>query len=173
MRPFFCEDFYSESFPNFDRKFVKRRDSRDKGDTGRPGDSEIELFSGPMIRNISYPIRKTGRAFCTWGCFRRMSTEKSFRQRLGDECARPNSRLKITFRMKPRESEVHSKSRYSQVGGQRARGGKPGRVVVEVCRNQFIANLTIELLMERFVRSTIEANHFKSHDRMAPALLPT
>ena len=63
MRSLFCEDLRSESLPYFDRKFVKRRDSRDKRDTGRAGDPEIKLFSGPFIRNISYPIRKAGRTF--------------------------------------------------------------------------------------------------------------
>ena len=100
MRSLFCEDFYSESLPYFDRKFVKRRDSRDKGDTRRPGDSEIELFSDPVIRNISYPIGKTGRAFYVWFRFRRLRAQESFWQRLGDERARSNSRLKIAFREK-------------------------------------------------------------------------
>ena len=133
MRSLFGEDFCSESFPYFDRKFVKRRDSGNKGDTRWAGDSEIELFSSPLIRNISYPIRKAGRAFDMWFCFCRPRTQESFGQRLGDERARSNSRLKITFRMKSRESDVYSESRYSQVDRQLARGGESGRVVVESC----------------------------------------
>src|SRR5438552_278732 len=64
MGPFLCEDFRSESFPYCNWKLIKRRDSGDKGDTGRSGDSEIELFSHTMIRNFSYAIRKAGRTFC-------------------------------------------------------------------------------------------------------------
>jgi len=73
--------------------------------------------------------------------------------------------------MKPGEGDVYSESGYSQVASQLARGGESRRVVVESCRNQFIANLAIKLFMERFIRSAIQPNHFKSHDRMAAALL--
>src|SRR5438876_1926423 len=113
MGSLFCENFCSESFPYFDRKFVQRRDSGDESYTGRPSDSEIELFSDPVIRNISYPIGKARRALYVWSCFCRLRTQKSFGQRLGDECARSNSRLKITFRMKPLESDVHRDPRHS------------------------------------------------------------
>src|SRR4029077_11544237 len=93
MRSFFCEDFRSESFPYCDRKFVKRRDSGNKGHTGRPGDSEIELFSDSIIRNISYPIRKARRAFYVRFCSCRLRTQEAFGQWLGNERARSNSRL--------------------------------------------------------------------------------
>ena len=69
--------------------------------------------------------------------------------------------------MKPRESDVYSEARYSQLRGQLARGGESRRVVVETCRSQFIANLPVKLLMERFGRRAIQPDHFKSHHRMA------
>src|SRR6478672_7722915 len=106
MRSLLGEDFSSKSFPYCDRKFVKSRDSRDKGDTGRPGDSEIELLSHSLIWNISYSLRQAGRAFGMWLCFCRVGTQESFGQWLHDECARSNSRLEIAFRMKPGESDV-------------------------------------------------------------------
>src|ERR1700745_442193 len=171
MRSFFCEDFCSESLPYFDWEFVQRRDSRYKGDTGWAGDSKIELFSSSMIRNISYTVRKARRAFYMWFRFCRPCTQESFGQRLGDERTRSDSRLKITFRMKPREGDVYRESRYSQVRSEFAREWESGRVVVECRRNQFIANLAIELFMKRFVSSAIQPNHFKSHDRMATAQL--
>src|SRR6266508_4109067 len=93
MRSFLCEDLCSKPFPYFDRKFIKCRDSGNKGNTGRPG--------------------------------------------------------------------------YSEIGGQRARGGKSRRVIVEASRYQFIANLAVKLLMQWFGRSAIQTNHFKSEDRMA------
>src|SRR6266481_196458 len=115
MRSFLCENLCSESFPNFDGKFIQGGDSRHKGDTGRPSDSEIELFSDPLVRNISYSLRQAGRAFSMWFCFCRARTQESFGQRLHDECARSNSRLEIAFRMKPGESDVYRETRYSQV----------------------------------------------------------
>jgi hypothetical protein len=171
MRSLLCEDFCSESFPYCDRKFVKRCDSGDKRDTWRPGDSEIKLVADPLIRNTSYSIGKAGRAFYVWLCSYRLRTQESFGQRLGDEGARSNSRLKITFCMKSRESDVYSETRYSQVGGQVTRGGESGRVVVEACRNQFIANLAVKLFMKWFICGAIKPNHFKRHDRMASSLL--
>src|SRR5437867_8961396 len=150
MRSFFCEHFCPESFPNFNRKFIKRRYSGDEGDTGRSGNSEVELFSNPVIRNISYPMRQAGRTFYVRFCLRRVRTQKSFGQWLRDECARSNSRLEIAFRMKPRESDVYSETRYAQLRGQVTRGGESRRVVVETCRSQFIANLPVKLFMKRF-----------------------
>jgi hypothetical protein len=75
--------------------------------------------------------------------------------------------------MKSRESDVYSESGYSQVDRQLARGGESGRIVIESCRDQFVANPAVKLFMERFFRSAIQPNHFKSHERMATALLFT
>ena len=58
MRSLLCENLCSESFPNFDGKFIQGGDSWNKGDTGRPGDSEIELLTGSVIRNIVLPDQK-------------------------------------------------------------------------------------------------------------------
>src|SRR2546423_8101870 len=115
MRSLLGEDFFSESFPCCDRKFVKSRDSWHKGDTGRPCDSEIELSSDPLVRNISYSFRQTGRAFGTWFDFCRVCTQESFRQWLHDEGARSHPRSEIAFRMKSRESDVYRETRYSQI----------------------------------------------------------
>ncbi|KAG0505738.1 MAG: hypothetical protein Udaeo_09010 [Candidatus Udaeobacter sp.] len=124
MRSFLRENLCSESFPDFNGKFIQRGDSWNKGDAGRPGDSEIELLTDPVIGNIFYPIRKSRWTFCWWCCFCRSRTQESFRQRFRDEGARSNFRLKISFRMKPREREVYREARYSEIGGQCARGGK-------------------------------------------------
>src|SRR2546428_14074971 len=91
MRSLFREDLCPESFPYCDRKFVKRRDSGDKSDTGRAGDSKVKLFSCPVIRTIFYPVRKAGRAFYKWSCFCCPRTQKSLGQRLGDERSRSDS----------------------------------------------------------------------------------
>src|SRR4030095_12512644 len=107
MGTFLCENLRSEPFPNFDRKFIQSGDSWNKGDTGRPGNYDIELLTGSVIRNIFHPFRKPGWTFCGWCCFCRSRTKKRFRQRLRDEGARSYFRLEISFRMKPREREVY------------------------------------------------------------------
>src|SRR4030095_8719934 len=103
MRSLFREHLCSQSLPYFDRKFVKRRDSRDKRDTGRAGDPEIKLSSGSFVRNISHPIRKAGRTFnqplCVWPA----RTQKSLGKRSRDERARSNSGLKVGLAVKPRK----------------------------------------------------------------------
>src|SRR4051794_37144170 len=107
MRSFLRQNLCSQPFPDFDGKFIQRGDGWNKGDTRRPGDSEIELFTGSVIRNIFYPIRKPRWTFCGWYCFCRSRTQEAFRQRLRNKGARSNSRLKISFRMKPRQREVY------------------------------------------------------------------
>src|SRR5438094_56168 len=69
MCSLFCEHFCPEAFPYLNRKFIKRRYSGNEGDTGRSGNPEIELFSNPLIRNISYPMRQAGRTFYVRFCF--------------------------------------------------------------------------------------------------------
>jgi len=85
MCSLFCQHFCPEAFPYFNRKFIKRRYSGDEGYTGRSGNSQIELFSSSVIRNISYPLRQAGRTFYVRFCFRRVRTQESFGQWLGDE----------------------------------------------------------------------------------------
>jgi len=73
--------------------------------------------------------------------------------------------------MKSGESDVYRESRDSQIDCKFTRGGESGRVVVESCSNQFIADLPVKLFMERFMGSAVQPNHFKGHDRMASSLL--
>ncbi len=54
----FCEDFCSQSLPNFDRELVQRCDCRNKGDTGRTGNPEIEISSNPLVGNVPDAVRK-------------------------------------------------------------------------------------------------------------------
>ena len=115
MRSFLCENLCSEPFPNFDGKFIQGGNGWNKGDAGRPGDSEIKLLTDPVIWNIFYPTREPRWTFYVWCCFWRSRTQEGFRQRLGDEGARSNFRSKISFRMEPREREVYREARYSEV----------------------------------------------------------
>src|SRR4030095_4675140 len=126
MCSFLCKNLCSESFPNFDGKFIQGSDSWNKGNTGRAGDSEIELLTDPVIWDIFYSLRQSRWAFGVWCCFWRSRTQKGFRQRLRDEGARSDFRLKISFRVNPREREVHCESRNSQIGCQHTGGGDSG-----------------------------------------------
>jgi hypothetical protein len=171
MNSFFCEDLRSEALPYFLREFVERGDGGYKGDTGRAGDPEIKLFSSPFIWKISYTIRKAGWAFYLRLCFCLPRTQKSFGQRMDNESAGSDPGAKITFRMKLREGKVYGVSRGSQVSRKRSRGRKSRAAVVKASRDQFIANLAVKLLMERFSGRPIEPNHFERHDGMATPLL--
>src|SRR6267378_2067493 len=170
MRSFLCENLCSESFPYFDRKFIECRDRGDKGDPGRPCDSEIKLFSDPIIGNISYAIRKARWALQRSCCVCRSCTQESFRQRLREECAGSNFGSKISFSMKPRKSEVYRESRYSKIRSQRARGGQSGRIIVEASRDQFIAYLAVKLMMQWFGLRATQRDPFKTEYRTATSL---
>jgi hypothetical protein len=65
MRSFLCENLCSESFQLRSEIHPGRR-QLNKGDAGRPGDSEIELLTDPVIGNIFYPVRKPRDVL--WGC---------------------------------------------------------------------------------------------------------
>jgi hypothetical protein len=69
--------------------------------------------------------------------------------------------------MKFLEGDIDSESRDSQISRERTSGGKSRGVVGKTSRDQFIANLAVKLLMERFSRRPIKPNHFERHDRMA------
>ena len=126
----------------FNGKFVKRRDTGTNVTPGGPAIPKSNCFPARLIRNISYPIER--RSHCVLVC----SCGLLFGQWFSYECAGSNFRLKVTFRMKSRKSDVYSESGHSQVDCQFARGGEAGRIVVESCRIQFIANLAIKLFVE-------------------------
>src|SRR5205823_3877714 len=82
---------------------LRQREQRNNRPARHSGNQPV---SDPMIRNISYPIRKARRAFGMWLWFCRSCAQETFGQRLDDERTRSNSGLKIPFCMKPREREV-------------------------------------------------------------------
>jgi hypothetical protein len=83
---------------------------------------------------------------------------------MGDECARSDSGSKVTFRVKFLQGEVDRESRDPQISRKRARGGKTGGVIAKTAGDQFIANLSIKLLMQRFGRIPDQPDHFESDD---------
>src|SRR5438093_12585165 len=73
--------------------------------------------------------------------------------------------------MKLRECKIYGQPRYPQVSRQRARGGESRRTVAEGPRPEFVANLAVKLLVERFSCRPIKPNHFECYDRTpAPPL---
>jgi hypothetical protein len=58
--------------------------------------------------------------------------------------------LKIALSVKFRECKIYGQSCYPQVSRQSPRGRESRRTVVEVPRPEFVANLAVKLLVERF-----------------------
>jgi hypothetical protein len=125
------EDLSSEALPNFYRKFVERRQRWNKGNSRRSGDPEIKLFSGTFIRDVSHSVGKAGWTFDQQLRLGPARAQESFRQGIGNECARSDSGSKVTLRMKFLEGEVDGESRDSQISGERARRGKAGGVIAK------------------------------------------
>jgi hypothetical protein len=73
--------------------------------------------------------------------------------------------------MKLGEGKVDGQPRDSQVSRERSRGGKPRGAAIEASGDQLIANVTVELLVKRFARHSVEPNHLESDDSSATALL--
>src|SRR5437016_14509177 len=123
MSSLLCQNLCSEPFPDCYRKFVKRRDGGNKGDAGCAGDSIIELFSGPFIRNIFYPVRKAGRMFNQQFRLWPAWAYESLGKRVCDERAGSDSGAKITFGMKFLEGDIDSEFRDCQHRRKRTRAG--------------------------------------------------
>src|SRR5438067_10907243 len=123
------EDLSSEALPNFDGKFVERRQRWNKGNSRRPGNPEIKLFSSAFIRDISYPVGKAGWTLDQQLRLGPARAQESFGQRIGNECARSDSGSKVTLRMELFEGEIDGESGDPQISGQRARRGKTRRVI--------------------------------------------
>jgi hypothetical protein len=58
--------------------------------------------------------------------------------------------LKIAFSMKLREGKIHGQPCYPQVSRESPGGRESSRGIAEVPRPEFVANLPIKLLVERF-----------------------
>src|SRR6476660_8296752 len=139
-----------QTFPNFHGKLVERRDRRNEGDARRTCDPKIEFFSATCIGEIPNPVGKSGGRFGEPLDFWPPRAQTSFRKRLGDERTGADFRSEVALGMELVEGEVDGESGNSEIGGQGASGGKARRVIAKVPGDQFVANLAIELLMQRF-----------------------
>src|SRR6266481_2611455 len=73
--------------------------------------------------------------------------------------------------MKLRECKIHGQPCYPQVSRESPGGRESSRGVAEAPRPEFVANLTVKLLVERLSGHPIKPNHFKCYDRTpAPPL---
>ena len=80
----------------------------------------------------------------------RVDGDRNLAYVIGDEGTGANFGAKVALGMKFVESEINGESGNSEIGGQGARGGQARRVIAEVPSDQFVANLTVELLMQWF-----------------------
>src|SRR5262245_52601865 len=176
MRTLSCENLRSEPFPDSYWKFIDRRNTWNQRNawTGS-SPAEIELFSNALILKFTnsvgnairslYRRRYVGSITTNSRCGQLDGTQKCFRQRLRNKGSGFCLGAEITFSVKFQECEVDRRSRDSQVGSQRTCRRKPGSAVAKATRSQLIANLTIELLVQRFGGRAIESNHLKRDDR--------
>jgi len=100
-------------------------------------------------------------------------SQKSFREKVGNECSGARLWAEVTFGMKFWKRESNRRSWNSAVCSQRPRGGKSRWAIAEPARFQLVANLPVKLLMERFGCRPVKPNHLKSYDRTPAALLWT
>jgi hypothetical protein len=99
MGAFPGQDLCPKVFPDFNWKFVERGERGYKGDTGRSGDSVIELLPSALVWKIPDPIRKPGRAFDQPRRFWPAGAQESLGKRSRDESAGSNFGPKIAFLM--------------------------------------------------------------------------
>src|SRR5690242_4766710 len=150
MRPFSGKNLCPQTFPNFHGKLVKCRDGGNEGDSGRTCDPEIEFFSGAFIGKVSNPVGESGRRFSKPLDYWPARTQKRFRKRIGDERSGANFRSEVALGMQLVEGKVDSESGNSEIGGKCASRRKARRTIAKVPGDQFVTNLTIKLLMQRF-----------------------
>ncbi len=165
MGSLFREDFRSESFPNCDRKFVDRRDARYERDARPAGNPNIKFLSPAVIGNFPNAFGNARGALGFLPAFRLIDAQEGFGQRVCCKRPRPELGSQVALSVKLREREVYGQSRDSEIRGQSSRGREPRGLVAKASRSQFITDLTIELLVERFDRSPVQSNHFESYDR--------
>src|SRR6266481_6946767 len=108
MGPLLCERLRSEAFPNVDGEFINCRKSGNKRHTCAGVErSEIKLFAYALIWNRSYPARDAGSVLDLRNCFRTISRQKGFGERMGYEGSRPRLRAQISFCVELRKCEVN------------------------------------------------------------------
>src|SRR4029077_9204038 len=108
MGTFLCEHLRSEPFPNVDGEFIDCRKSGNQGNTRASVErSEIKLFAYALIWNRSYPAGDAGPVLDLRKCFRFISRQKRFGQRMRHESSRSGLRAQISFCVELRKCEVN------------------------------------------------------------------
>ncbi len=142
--------------PDFNRKFINRRQRGNEGHARRACDPEIELSAATLIWKRRNAGREAGGTFLLRPRLRFAWTEKCLRERVGYECAGTGLCLEVSLRVQLLERELHGEPGNSEVGGQRAGRRKPGGIMIKATGDQLVSNLPVELLMKRLARLTIE-----------------
>ena len=106
MRTLLCEHLRSEPFPNVDGKFIDCWKPRNQGNT-RAGieRSEIKLFAYAVIWNRSYSVGEAESVLDLRKCFRSVSHQKGFGERMRHERSRSGLRAQISFCVELRKCE--------------------------------------------------------------------
>jgi hypothetical protein len=93
MDAFLCEHLRSEPFPNVDGEFINCRKSGNQGNTCAGVErSEVKLFAYALIRNRFYPAGNARSVLDLRNCFRSISRQKGFGERMRYEGSRSGLR---------------------------------------------------------------------------------
>src|SRR6266550_4184660 len=99
MGTLLCEHLRSEPFPNVDGEFIDCWKSGNEGNACAGVQcSEIKLFAYALIWNRSYPAGDAGSVFDVRKCFRFISRQKSFGERMRHEGTRRALPVKLPDR---------------------------------------------------------------------------
>jgi hypothetical protein len=108
MGTLLCEHLRSEPFPNVDGEFIDCWKPGNKGNTcAGVQRSEIKLFAYALIGNRSYPAGDAGSVLDVRNCFRLISRQKGFWERMRHEGSRSGLRAQISFCVELRKCEVN------------------------------------------------------------------
>src|SRR5439155_3076938 len=108
MGTLLCEHLRSEPFPNVDGKFIDCWKSGNQGNTcAGVQRSKIKLFAYALIWNGCYPAGDARSMLDLRKCFRFISRQKGFGERMRHEGSRSRLRAQISFCVEPRKCEVN------------------------------------------------------------------
>src|SRR5260370_14041284 len=108
MGTLLCEHLRSERFPNVDGEFINCRKSGNQGNTCAGVEcSEVKLFAYALIWNRFYPPGNARSVLDLRKCFRSISGQKGFGERMRHEGSRSGLRAEISFCVEFRKCEGH------------------------------------------------------------------
>src|SRR6266513_2367461 len=108
MGTLLCEHLRSEPFPNVEGEFIDCWKSGNEGNVCAGVQcSEIKQFAYELLSNRSYPAGDAGSVLDVRKCFRFISRQKSFGERMRHEGPRSGLRTQISFCVELRKCEIN------------------------------------------------------------------